>query len=106
MENITLLQIAETLGFIVGIIGSVIYLKGIIKKCIENTLIPINKKIDNMEMDNLKTALVNFMVHAEFGQTSEEQNLNAHELYDKYQKKGGNSYIHEKWESLKKEGKI
>ena len=106
MENVTLGEISSILLFIVGLLGSIVYLKNVITKAIDKTLQPMNKKIDNLEMSYIKTDLVNFMTHAEHGQTSREQSLNAHELYDRYVKLGGNSYIHEKWEKLKSEGKL
>lgn len=106
MENITLGEIAKILAFIVGIIGSIAYLKNVLTKAINNTLKPITKKIEDLEMSYIKTDLVNFMSQAEMNQVSQEQNLNAHELYDRYQELGGNSYIHDKWEKLRKEGKI
>ena len=106
MENITLGEIAKFLAFVVGIIGSIVYLKNVLTKTINNTLKPINKKIDDLEMSYIKTDLVNFMSQAEIDKISQEQNFNAHELYDRYRKLGGNSYIHDKWEKLRKEGKI
>lgn len=75
-----------------------------IKKLLIN---PINKKIDGLEKETIKTDLVNFINDIEGGiQKSEIQKLNAHELYTCYSKLGGNSYIHEHWELLSKEGKI
>lgn len=75
-----------------------------IKKLLIN---PINRKIDGLEKETIKTDLVNFINDIEGGVTkSEIQKLNAHELYTCYSKLGGNSYIHEHWESLTKEGKI
>ena len=68
---------------------------------------PTNKKINEFELSSIKTDLVNFINDIEGGVTkSEIQKLNAHELYTCYSKLGGNSYIHEHWESLTKEGKI
>lgn len=32
--------------------------------------------------------------------------MRSYELYDYYCKHGGNSYVHDKWERLKNEGKI
>ena len=103
MENITLGEIAKVLAFIVALISSIAYLKNVLTKSIGRT---INKKIDVLEMSYIKTELVNFMSQAEVGQVSQEQNFNAHELYDRYCRLGGNSYIHDKWDKLKKEGKI
>ena len=63
--------------------------------------------IDPLEMSSIKTDLVNFINDVENGQIkSQIQILNAHELYDRYTKLGGNSYVHEHWSNLEKEGKI
>ena len=106
MENITLSQVALALGFLVSLIGSIEFISVRLKKQVDKTLEPINKKIDKLELNSIKTDLVNFMSNAENGTITTEQNLNAHELYDNYCRMGGNSYIHDKWEKLKKEGKL
>ena len=106
MENITLSQVALALGFLVSLISSVEFVSARLKKQVDITLEPINKKIDKLELNSIKTDLVNFMSSAENGNVTTEQKINAHELYDNYCKMGGNSYIHDKWENLKKEGKL
>lgn len=68
---------------------------------------PTNKKINEFELSSIKTDLVNFINDVESGiEKSEIQKLNAHELYDRYKKIGGNSYVHDHFEKLLKEGKI
>lgn len=67
---------------------------------------PINEKIDSLELNSTRTDLINYMCLADKFELTEEQKLNAHDLYDRYKKLGGNSYVHDKWELLKKEGKI
>lgn len=106
MENITLSQVALALGFLASLIGSVEFISARLKKQVDKTLEPINKKIDKLELNSIKTDLVNFMSSAETGNVTTEQKINAHELYDNYCKMGGNSYIHDKWENLKKDGKL
>lgn len=107
MENITLGQVAAALAFIVGLIGSIKYISKEIKNKIDETLNPINKKIDNLELSMTKSHLTDFINDLEHNvPKSQIQKLNAHELYDKYTGLGGNSYIHEHWEKLKKEGKV
>mgnify|MGYP006916087467 CR=1 FL=1 len=106
MNNITLGQISEIVIFVVGLIGGFKTIKTTLTKSIDKTLQPLNTKIDNLEMNSIKTDLVNFMALVENGQVSQEQLQNAYELFDRYSKLGGNSYIHDKWERLKKEGKI
>lgn len=63
--------------------------------------------INPLELSSIKTDLVNFINDVEHNTPkSQIQKLNAHELYDRYTKLGGNSYVHEHWEKLLKEGKI
>lgn len=106
MENITLGQIGIGLAFLVGLIGSIKYLANEMNNKVEKVLQPINQKIDNLELSSIKTDLVNFMCLAEHNQITDEQKINAHELYDRYCSLGGNSYVHDKWEKLRKEDKI
>ena len=81
---------------------------GVILVAVKKWLVePTNKKIEIFELSSVKTDLVNFINDVENGnEKSEIQKLNAHELYDRYVKLGGNSYVHEHWEKLLKEGKI
>lgn len=106
MENITLGQVGLALAFLVGLIGSIEFIYARLKKAINKTLKPMNTKISNFELSSIKTDLVNFMGLAEKNSISTEQRIIAHELYDHYCKLGGNSYIHDKFEKLTKEGKI
>lgn len=117
MENITLGEIAKSLAFIVALIGSVLYLKkGTVKgltKVINEELEPIKKEIKEVKeetaknnLSSIKTDLINFMELADKKTISTEQKIRSYELYDYYSQHGGNSYVHDKWERLKKEGKI
>ena len=128
MENITLGSILAVIiflgSFIGGIAGLLKYCKSIISKILE----PTNKKIDdleknlnkridsleqnlnskteNLELNQCKNYLVHFMYDAEKCEVTNEQIQNAYDMYDKYTKLGGNSYIHDKWKKLIKGGKI
>lgn len=117
VENITLGEIAKGLAFVVSLIGSVVYLKkGTIKglsKVIDNQLEPIKAEIKGLKeetsknnLSSIKTDLINLMELADKKEISLEQKLRAYELYDFYSEHGGNSYVHDKWEKLKKEGKL
>lgn len=117
MENITLGQIAKELAFAVAFIGSVVYLKkGTIKglsKVINSQLEPIKAEIKKLKeetsknnLSSIKTDLINLMELADKKTISTEQKIRIYELYDYYCKHGGNSYVHDKWEKLKKEGKL
>ena len=110
MENITLGQVLIGLVFILSLINNIksIYkeIQNPIDKKIEKAIKPLKKEISNLELSSIKTDLVNFMSMAESNTITNEQKLNAYELYDRYCKLGGNSYIHDKWENLRKERKI
>lgn len=117
MESLTLGEIAKTLTFLVGLIGSIKYIKnGTVKsvsKVIDNRLEPIRKEIKDLReetsknnLSSIKTDLINLMELADKKAISTEQTIRAHELYDYYCKHGGNSYVHDKWERLIKENKL
>lgn len=106
MENITLGQISDAVIFIVALIGGIGALYGLLMKGIKTQLEPINEELHNEKMSRLKSDLTTFMYLAETGVISNEQRILAHEEYDIYVENKGNSYIHDKFESLHKEGKI
>ena len=64
------------------------------------------KKLNNLELDSIRNDLVNYMSLAEEGFITPKTKIDMYELYDAYCKMGGNSYVHDKWEKLKEEGKI
>lgn len=128
MENLTLVQVAGGLVFILSLIGNI---KSIIKEfrtpidkmveeAIDKALKPIKeeiaangKKLEDLKKDSekskldfIKADLVNLLCIAEKDKLTYEQNKLVHELFDSYTKAGGNSYVHDKLEKLKKEGKI
>ncbi len=117
MESITLGQIAKSLAFIVALIGSVVYLKKEtikgLSKVISSQLEPIKVEIRKLKeetsknnLSSIKTDLINLMELADKKTISTEQKIRSYELYDYYCQHGGNSYVHDKWEKLKKEGKL
>lgn len=116
--EITLGQIYDCLIFIGGLIGAVIVILKYLKSMKDAILKPINQKLEkmdkdhfekikNLELNSIKTDLVNFINDIEHNvPKSQIQKMNAHELYDRYSELGGNSYVHDHWERLKKEGKV
>lgn len=117
MENLTLGELAKLLTFLVGLIGSIKYIKnGTVKsisKVIDNRLEPIKKEIKDLReetsknnLSSIKTDLINLMELADKEIISTEQKIRAHELYDYYRQHGGNSYVHDKWGRLIKENKL
>lgn len=65
-----------------------------------------NKKVSNLNahiLDSDKTYLIDFLSDIEHGITkSDIQIKRAYEIYERYTSNGGNSYVHDKWEDLKK----
>lgn len=106
MEEITLGQIKDVVIFLTTLLGGIGVLYGILMKGIKKQLDPINDELKQEKMSRLKSDLTTLMYLAETGAISNEQKILAHEEYDVYVENKGNSYIHDKFESLHKEGKI
>lgn len=76
----------------------------------------INKKLDFMReeskqdmkehiLDSDKTYLINFLSDLENGITKTDVQIKrTYEIYERYVKNGGNSYVHDKWEECRKKG--
>lgn len=97
--NITLGQLGEIIVKLVAILVAMKTLSMMIVAGIKKILLPIRIKM-------LKSDLAMFMCLAEYGFLSEEQKKLAHEDYDEYIGYKQNSWVHDKFEKLKKEGKI
>jgi len=106
MESITLGEVKDTIVFIVALASGIVALYSLLMKGIKTQLEPINEELHNEKMNRLKSDLTTLMYLAETGAISNEQRILAHEEYDVYVENRGNSYIHDKFESLHKEGKI
>ena len=64
-------------------------------------------ELNNVKRENDKTYLTDFLSDIENGQTkSEIQIKRAYEIYEEYTSLNGNSYVHNKWEEIVKEGKL
>ena len=118
MENISLGQILTFISFIGVFIGAITTLIAYYKKFINKILKPLDTKIENLqnisiqsqnniELELIKVILVNFINDIEQDTyKTPMQKQNAYELYDRYKSLGGNSYIHERWNQLLKDGKL
>jgi len=106
MENITLGQIKDVVLFLVALIGGLATLYTMLMKGIKKQLEPINDELKAEKMSRLKSDLTTLMYLAETGVISNEQKILAHEEYDVYIENKGNSYIHDRFDQLHKEGKI
>ena len=105
MENISIGQIAGIITLISIFAGAIMGLITFYKSFISKILSVAGR--NNIELELIKIILVNFINDIEHGvYKSQIQKQNAYELYDRYIALGGNSYIHDKFEKLIKEGKI
>lgn len=122
MEALTIGDIAGTLGLIAGMItaGGVVFhfFNKAFRKTMQDELKPVKDSISDLQgqisdvdMANCKNYLVGFLskvqCEGDFCQkiTSEERER-FWENYDHYIKLGGNSYVKNAVEKLKKEGKL
>ena len=114
MGNWTVQDIATGIALLVALVSGVIYLTSQLKKWIELTLDSkfkaLNKRIDDLEekMDRMdieacKNFLVRFLSDLERGDmVTEVEKKRFWDEYKYYTDHGGNSYIHEWVEKLKK----
>jgi hypothetical protein len=105
-------------AFLAGLIGGVGYLiknlKMWIGKAFAEQLQPINEDLDkimgkltNVDLESCKNFLVRFIADVERGERiSETEQERFWEQYEHYLNSGGNSYIKQRVEKLKNEGKI
>lgn len=101
------MTVANLVNYII-LFGSLITAVGIIikalQKMLEKMFKPIHNKIDNLDLEQARNYLVDFLADVENGVPKDECQIErAYELYDHYTKDlGGNSYIHAKWEKVMK----
>lgn len=108
MEEVTLGEIFHALKFIiefVGIVGTILIGS---KKIINKQLEPINKKIIKIDENQCRNFLVDFLADIDNGIKKDDVQIKrAYEVYEHYTNElHKNSYIHDKWEKARKEGKI
>ena len=118
IEGWTIGAIALGLSFILGFIKTVRDLKKMIAESIGDVvkaeIKPLNEKVDRIEekIDSVDLeATKNFLV-ARFEEISRGREIDEtmrqriYEMMNHYEKLGGNSYIHARFEQLKKENKL
>lgn len=104
-------------GALVTVIGGIVVALITVSGTIINTIISkkTNKKVDSITefrkdfkehvLDADKTFLINFLSDIENGiKKSDIQIKRAYEIYERYTNNGGNSYVHDRWEEVKKKG--
>ncbi len=106
METITLGQIATVLAFLSALIGSVAYICNVLKKQINKLFEPIREDLKEVDKSQCKNYLVRFLKDIENKQElSAIEKQRAYECFERYTSLGGNSYIHDWWDKLMKEGR-
>lgn len=76
-----------------------------LKQYIEDMREENKKEMLEHTLDADKTYLINFLSELENGiEKSDVQIKRAYEVYERYSKNGGNSYVHDKWEECKQKG--
>ena len=118
MENITLGQIAAAVGILGVLIGGYKALSKNIKegieKCVSDLLKPItdsiaqiNARLDRVDMESTKNFLVRCLSDVEKGERmTETETERFWEQYEHYTAAGGNTYIKNKVEDLRKQGRL
>lgn len=88
------------LTLLAGIITTSGIICASIKKYIDkNFTKPVIDKIDNLELEQSKNYLLEFLCDVKNGvHKNEYQIQRAHEVFERYTKLNGNSYIHSMWE--------
>lgn len=119
MQDVTLGTIATALAFIVALWGSISFLGNKIEEGLKSSfkkeLKPLSDKLDTIEgklRDVDKEQTKNFLVARfnEIGQGQEVDEITRSRIYEQMEHYTndlhGNSYIHARFDELKKEGKL
>lgn len=115
MEQITLGQISVAIAFIVALVGGVKYILKDMKKITERALKPTNDKIDRMseslkqeiqksDLNATKNYLVSTLHDIGNGTINDVSKQRFFEQYEHYKALGGNSYISNEVDKMRKEG--
>ena len=104
-------------GTLITVLGTIVVALITAGGTIANTIISkkTNKKVDCEKkkkkdfkehiLDADKTNLITFLSELELGlEKTDIQIKRAYEIYERYTENGGNSYVHDRWEEVKKKG--
>lgn len=118
MQNITLGELYTIITFVIAFVGAIgliykkikgfnIEMKKVIKDTLKDELSDLKKNLREESLSRCKSDLVVIMSRIQNGYvpTSEEVMV-LYETKTKYNKLGGDSYIDDMFEKLKKEGKL
>lgn len=108
MQDITLGNFYETAKFLIALIGVLTTIYYSVKKAVAKALEPLNKRIDEVEMQGIKNFLVQEISEIKRSDIpiDEVAKKRFFEEYDLYIEKKQNSYIKHEVEELKKKGLI
>lgn len=112
MGNVTLDQIYNFAGWCIGFVSATLVIVRAVKTAIANSFKPIDKKIDTVDLNATKNFLVRCIADIDRHGIDDVTRLRFYEQYEHYSKPksegglGGNSYIKDEVERLKKEGKL
>lgn len=118
MESITIGEIGIAITFIVGLISGGAYLKKNLKSWVQNSLQndfnsikedikSLRSHIDEVDQENCKNFLVQFLAEVDRGSYIDEvELLRFWEEYEHYTSGGGNSYIKDKVKKLQNSNKL
>lgn len=107
MDNVTLGQIRDIVLWIVAFSGGLATIIKVIKSTISKAFVPIEKKIDIVDLNATKNYLVARLAELKDGTGLDDISRERFfEQYEHYKKLGGNSYITHEVEILQREGKL
>lgn len=112
MDNITLADVGTWVGFFAALIGSCTAIYTWIKKSLKTLFNAqtqgINEQIKRVDLENCKNFLVSFLARCDKqGCVIDEiEKARFWEQYEHYLELGGNSYIKNRVEQLRKDGKL
>lgn len=108
MSNVTLQQVWDFMAWFIGFGGATMAIVKAVKTAIEKGFKPINEKIDRVDKNATMNYIVSQMHEIENG--TKLDGVSKMRFYEQYQHYTedlhGNTYIHDEFERLKKEGKL
>lgn len=112
MDKITLADVGTWVGFFAALIGSCTciyaWIKKLLKSLFDAQTKGINEQIKKVDLENCKNFLVSFLARCDKQDCviDEIEKARFWEQYEHYLELGGNSYIKNRVEQLRKDGKL
>lgn len=118
MEEVTLGDIQNVIVWLITFIGAILTIVKAVKKVVDSAFEPMAKKIDDLQtnltakiaevdMNATKNYLVQTLAEIDRnGYIDGVSKARFYEQYEHYIKGGGNSFVKEEFQRMKKEGKL